>query len=159
MTNHTPADDPSLQRSLDELLDIVDKRNASEHDHEGTTESADDSEQDSAAIQSPTRGLSVTINSPDTLLEAVEAAFRYRGDVEITLADGTVHRGYLFDRRIVEPPTDSTARLITPDADGNRITIRCADIRLIVFSGRDAAAGKSWEHWLRKHGAHQHRCE
>ena len=46
------------------------------------------------------------------LRAALDKAFDYRGDVTITLQDGTSVEGYVFDRRAGEPLADSVVRLI-----------------------------------------------
>ena len=60
----------------------------------------------------------------EDLRQALEKAFDYRGDVTITRKDGTKVEGYIFDRR-----TGKT----------------------LAESGRDTAAGRSWEAWVRKY--------
>lgn len=78
---------------------------------------------------------------------ALDEAFDYRGDVTIHTREGKVIEGYIFDRRSSIP--DPIVRVIPKDTD-QRVTIRYADIARLVFSGRDTAAGKSWETWLKK---------
>jgi hypothetical protein len=82
--------------------------------------------------------------------EALEQAFDYRGDVSITKKDGTVIDGYVFDRKSGQTLHDSWVRVLPKDSN-QRQSIRYADIAALVFSGRDTAAGKSWESWVRKY--------
>jgi len=84
------------------------------------------------------------------LREALEKAFDYRGDVTITLADGTKIEGYIFDRRSGSSLETSFVRLLPKDSS-QRIKISYREIRALEFSGRDTAAGKSWEAWVRKY--------
>jgi len=84
------------------------------------------------------------------LRDALEKAFDYRGDVTITLKDGTQVAGYIFDRRNGATLADSVVRLI-PQNSAERISIAYSNIAALEFSGRDTAAGKSWEAWVRKY--------
>jgi hypothetical protein len=82
--------------------------------------------------------------------QALEKAFDYRGDVTITRKDGSKVEGYIFDRRTGKSLADSAVRLFPKDAD-KKISIPYSDIAAVVFSGRDTAAGKSFEAWVRKY--------
>ena len=82
--------------------------------------------------------------------EALEKAFDYRGDVTITKKDGTVIEGYIFDRKSSPTLSASLVRVLPKDSS-QRQSIPYSDIAGLVFSGRDTAAGKSWEAWVRKY--------
>jgi hypothetical protein len=84
------------------------------------------------------------------LREALEKAFDYRGDVTITRKDGSRVEGYLFDRRSGTTLADSVVRLI-PQNSVEKISVSYSDIAGLAFTGRDTAAGKSWEAWVRKY--------
>jgi hypothetical protein len=84
------------------------------------------------------------------LREALEKAFDYRGDVEITRKDGTKLEGYIFDRVTGTSLNNSFVRLLPKDSN-QRTKIAYADIAALSFSGRDTAAGKSWEAWVKKY--------
>jgi hypothetical protein len=80
----------------------------------------------------------------------IEKAFDYRGDVTVTRKDGSQITGYLFDRRMGKTLSDSVIRLML--ASGNeRPSIPYSEIAGIVFTGRDTAAGKSYEAWVKKY--------
>jgi hypothetical protein len=81
---------------------------------------------------------------------ALEKAFDYRGDVTITRKDGSKIEGYLFDRRSARTLKDSLVRLY-PKNSTDKIAVSYADIAALAFSGRDTAAGKSWEAWMKKY--------
>ena len=82
---------------------------------------------------------------------ALEKAFDYRGDITITRKDGSTVEGYLFDRRSTGPAlSDSVVRLIPKDRD-EKISIPYSDVARLEFSGRDTAAGKSFETWVKKY--------
>jgi len=84
------------------------------------------------------------------LREALEKAFDYRGDVTITRKDGTKLEGYIFDRVSGESLATSFVRLLPKDSN-QRVKIPYSDIAAMVFTGRDTAAGKSWEAWVKKY--------
>ena len=82
--------------------------------------------------------------------EALEKAFDYRGDVTITRKDGSKVEGYLFDRRSGSSLTDSFVRVI-PSTAQTKVNIAYADIAALAFTGRDTAAGKTFEAWVKKY--------
>jgi hypothetical protein len=84
----------------------------------------------------------------EDLRQALERAFDYRGDVLITCKDGAKIEGYIFDRRLGSTLADSFVRLLPKDGSP-KISICYANIGALAFTGRDMAAGKSWEAWLR----------
>jgi hypothetical protein len=86
----------------------------------------------------------------DEIRAALEKAFDYRGDVTITRKDGTKIEGYLFDRRTAATLNESVVRLFPKNAN-EKISISYADIAALSFTGRDTAAGKSWEAWMKKY--------
>jgi hypothetical protein len=86
----------------------------------------------------------------EDLRTGLEKAFDYRGDVTITKKDGTVIEGYLFDRRTGTTLFDSVVRVMPKDAPG-KVAIRYSEIAGLAFTGRDTAAGKSWEAWVKKY--------
>jgi len=88
--------------------------------------------------------------SPEELRDALEQAFDYRGDVLITRKDGTRIEGYIFDRRSGKTLEDSFVRLVPKDG-GSKQSVSYADIAAVAFIGRDMAAGRSWEAWVRQY--------
>ena len=84
------------------------------------------------------------------LLDVLEKAFDYRGDVTLTLKDGSNVEGYIFDRRIESTLAASVVRLF-PKTDPKKITVSCANIAGLAFTGRDTAAGKSFDAWVKKY--------
>ena len=95
------------------------------------------------------QGMVPSISNENELREALEKAFDYRGDITITRKDGTQVEGYLFDRRQGKTLADSLVRILPPN--GPRVSIPYSDVASLTFSGRDSAAGKSWEAWVRKY--------
>lgn len=80
----------------------------------------------------------------------IEKAFDYRGDVTVTRKDNSQITGYLFDRRVGKTLNDSVIRLMLATSN-ERPAIPYSDIAGIAFTGRDTAAGKSYEAWVRKY--------
>ena len=86
--------------------------------------------------------------------EALEKAFDYRGDVTVTRKDGTTIEGYLYDRRSEPTLEASLIRIIPAPKPGvpvERVMIPYADIAALQFTGRDTAAGKTFEAWIKKY--------
>jgi hypothetical protein len=88
----------------------------------------------------------------EELRAALEQAFDYRGDVTITRKDGTQIEGYIFDRIAERVLSSSFVRVLLKDSH-QRVKISYAEIAALAFSGRDPAAGKSWDAWVRKYWA------
>ena len=94
-------------------------------------------------------GWAPALGSDDELLDALEKAFDYRGDVTITCKDGSVVEGYIFDRRTGATLAGSWVRLFPKDSPQKR-SIAYSEIAGLTFSGKDRAAGASWEAWVKK---------
>lgn len=86
----------------------------------------------------------------EELRVALEKAFDYRGDVTLTLKDNSKIEGYLFDRTTGSSLTTSFVRILPKDSH-QKLKIAYADIAALAFTGRDTAAGKSWEAWVGKY--------
>jgi hypothetical protein len=86
----------------------------------------------------------------EELREALEKAFDYRGDVTVTRKDGSKIEGYIFDRVSGKTLASSFVRLLPKDFN-QRVKISYAEIAALAFTGRDTAAGKSWEAWVKKY--------
>jgi hypothetical protein len=82
--------------------------------------------------------------------EALEKAFDYRGDVTLTLKNGRVVQGYVFDRRPGATLETSAVRVIPAD-ERTKVTIAYSEIAALAFTGRDNAAGKTFEAWIKKY--------
>jgi len=88
--------------------------------------------------------------SDDDIRVALEKAFDYRGDVSVTLKNGSKVEGYIFDR-VAGPSLATSFVRILPKASNERLKVCYADISALAFTGRDTAAGKSFEAWIRKY--------
>jgi hypothetical protein len=88
--------------------------------------------------------------SDDDIRVALEKAFDYRGDVTVTLKSGSKVEGYIFDRVAGSTLSTSFVRLL-PKTSNERLKVCYADISALAFTGRDTAAGKGFEAWIRKY--------
>jgi hypothetical protein len=91
-----------------------------------------------------------TLASEEETRKALEKAFDYRGDVTITRKDGSIVEGYLFDRKSGPTLAESLVRVL-PRTSNQRVMIAYSDIAALAFTGRDTAAGKSFEAWVKKY--------
>ena len=82
--------------------------------------------------------------------DALEKAFDYRGDITITRRDGSQVQGYLFDRRTGPTLATSYVRMI-PTGEAAKLSVAYSDIAALGFTGRDTAAGKTFEAWVKKY--------
>ena len=102
------------------------------------------------ALRDNLEGWIPELASVDEVRAALEQAFSYRGDVLITLKDGRKVEGYIFDRRTGRTLTESMVRILPKDG-GAKQSVSYADIAGLSFTGRDMAAGKTWENWVRQY--------
>jgi hypothetical protein len=91
-----------------------------------------------------------TLATEEEIRLALEKAFDYRGDITITKKDGLTIDGYIFDRRTGATLADSRVRLFPKDRD-EKVWVTYAEIARLAFTGRDTAAGKSFETWVKKY--------
>jgi hypothetical protein len=83
------------------------------------------------------------------LRQALEKAFGYRGDVTLTLKNGERIEAFIFDRRTGATLGDSWVHYFAPNAPEKR-KVSYAEIARLEFTGKDRAAGKHWEDWVKK---------
>jgi hypothetical protein len=117
---------------------------------EGSPLNPDDLEVAPGTHRESVQGWVPQLATEEELRIALEKAFDYRGDITITLKNGSKIEGYVFDRVTGSTLETSFIRVLFKDSN-QREKIAYADIRALVFTGRDAAAGKSWEAWVRKY--------
>jgi hypothetical protein len=113
-------------------------------------QSADELEHIAGREKENLEGWIPTLASEDETREALEKAFDYRGDVTLTLKDGRAINGYIFDRRTGASLADSFVRVI-PANERTKLSVPYSDIAALAFTGRDTAAGKSFEAWVKKY--------
>jgi len=117
-------------------------------------QSADELEHIAGREKENLEGWVPTLASDEEIREALEKAFDYRGDVTITLKNGSVVEGYLYDRRSEPTLEASLVRIIPTPKEGvpvERVMVSYADIAALQFTGRDTAAGKTFEAWVKKY--------
>ena len=95
-------------------------------------------------------GWTPELASDAEIREALEKAFDYRGDVTVTRKDGSKVEGYLFDRRNGPTLAQSFVRIIPMNNQG-KLNVAYSDIAALAFTGRDTAAGKTFEAWVKKY--------
>ncbi|MBV6516829.1 MAG: adenosyl-hopene transferase HpnH [Planctomycetaceae bacterium] len=84
----------------------------------------------------------------DAVTQALADAVDFRGDVTLTLHDGTKHVGYIFnaDDRVVE---------YFPANRPDIVTLARHLVVEVEKTGRDMADGKTWEAWVKKYTEHK----
>jgi hypothetical protein len=88
-----------------------------------------------------------TLASDDDLKAALERAFDYRGDVAITTKSGEKIEAFIFNRQTGATLAESWVQYFAPNAADKR-KLAYDQIARLEF-GRDRAAGKHWEDWVK----------
>lgn len=117
---------------------------------EGSPLNPDSLEVAPGIVRETVQGWVPQLATEEELRIALEKAFDYRGDVTLTLRNGSKIEGYIFDRITGKNLTTSFVRVLPSDSS-QRVKIAYADIAALAFTGRDTAAGKSWEAWVHKY--------
>ncbi len=112
--------------------------------------SADESEIAAGREREQLEGWVPELATEDELREALEKAFDYRGDITVTRKDGSQVQGYLFDRRTGTTLANSFVRII-PINEKSKLIIAYSEIAALAFTGRDNAAGKTFDAWVKKY--------
>jgi hypothetical protein len=84
----------------------------------------------------------------DDLRQALGKALDYRGDVTLTLKSGERIVAFIFNCHTGATLAESWVQYYTPSAPEKR-KVGYAEIARIEFSGKDRAAGKHWEDWVK----------
>jgi len=82
------------------------------------------------------------------LRSALEKAFDYRGDVTITTKSGECIEAFIFNRHTGSTLDDSYVQYFAPNVAAKQ-KLSYAEIARLEFSGKDRAAGKHWEDWVK----------
>jgi hypothetical protein len=83
---------------------------------------------------------------------ALEKAFDYRGDVTLTKKNGEKIEGFIYDRRPGKTLEDSAVRVILNNQARGvlvKVNVPYSEIAAIAFSGKDTAAGKQFDLWVK----------
>jgi hypothetical protein len=91
-----------------------------------------------------------TLATDADLRDALEKAVDYRGDVTFTLKSGERIEAFVFNCKSGPTLADSWVQYYTPMAPEKR-KVGYAEIASIEFTGKDRAAGKHWEDWVKKY--------
>ena len=89
-----------------------------------------------------------TLAGDEDLKAAIEKAFDYRGDVTLTLKSGEKIEAYIFNRITGATLADSFVQYFTPKVEEKR-KVSYAEIARLEITGKDRAAGKHWEDWVK----------
>jgi hypothetical protein len=89
-----------------------------------------------------------TLASDDDLREALAKALDYRGDVTLMLKSGERIEAFIFNCHTGVTLAESWVNYYTPSAPEKR-KVGYAEIARLEFSGKDRAAGKHWEDWVK----------
>ena len=89
-----------------------------------------------------------TLAGEEDLRQALEKALDYRGDVTLTLKSGERIEAYIFNRNTGPTLAESWVHYFTPAAPEKR-KVSYAEIARLEFTGKDRAAGKHWEDWVK----------
>ncbi|MCZ6795412.1 MAG: hypothetical protein O7J95_17545 [Planctomycetota bacterium] len=93
------------------------------------------------------QGFSWAGDSREELVQVIDAAFDYRGDVTLSLRSGESITGYVGNR---DRRADRPFVVVFPAAGGAPREIGYDDVQGVSFTGKDTASGRSWETWLKK---------
>lgn len=97
--------------------------------------------------------------TPEEIRAAFDKAFDFRGDITITLKNGEKIEGYIFDRRASSPRLEDCVVRVMPRNDPGKLSIPYSEIAALAFTGKDTAAGKSFEAWVKKYNEKKARGE
>ena len=112
------------------------------------TDARQTEEERNASAMTASQGMAADAEDAAGLSRLLEAAIDYRGDVTLHRISGDPVVGYIFDidgRR--SPPV---VRLLPADG-GPRIALPLTEVSKVEVTGRDTAAGRSFETWVRKY--------
>ncbi|MGD0790023.1 MAG: hypothetical protein ABR912_16255 [Terracidiphilus sp.] len=104
------------------------------------------------AEQENLEGWVPALANDEDLRQAMEKARDYRGDVTLTLKSGERVEAFIFNCQTGPTLEDSFLQCFTARATEKR-KVSYADIASVEFSGKDRAAGKHWEDWVKAYNA------
>ena len=93
------------------------------------------------------QGATFTFQSEADRVDGIDKAFDYRGDVTLTMSNGTLVEGFMSNREAKASPP--RVQFFVKGEDTPQV-IPYADITAIAFTGKDTADGKSWDAWVSK---------
>jgi len=111
----------------------------------------EEAEEKLGTVHENLQGWVPTLATEEEIRAAFEKAFDYRGDLAITLKNGEKIEGYIFDRRAGNTRLSECVVRVMPKDRPGRVTIPYSEIAALAFTGKDTAAGKSFEAWVKKY--------
>ncbi len=96
----------------------------------------------------PLEGWVPTLASDEDLRQALDKALDYRGDVTLTLKNGERIEAFIFNSKTGPTLAESFLQYYTPSSPEKR-KLSYSDIARVEFTGKDRAAGKHWEDWVK----------
>src|SRR5690348_4102316 len=100
------------------------------------------------AVHEDLEGAVPSLATDEEVRQALEKAFDYRGDVSITTKAGAKIEAYIFNRQTGTTLADSYIQYFAPNVAAKQ-KLSYADIARLEFTGKDRAAGKHWEDWVK----------
>lgn len=85
-----------------------------------------------------------------SLNQKIEDAFQYRGNVTLTLTNGTSVEAFVYNREFDNPRLKHDNFIEVYLTDGRSQVFSISEIKDILFTGEDCAAGKSYADWIAK---------
>ena len=79
------------------------------------------------------------MNDSKSVAEQIELAYDYRGHVTLTLNDGKVVEGFLFNREVTPLKGEAYVEMIPKDSD-ERLRFATKDVKSVAITGKDFAA-------------------
>ena len=93
-------------------------------------------------------GSTADLSSEQATRAAIEKAFDYRGDVTLLFRTGEVVECYVFNRYEGATLAESWLQYFVAGDEAKR-KASYDQVKGLVFSGKDRAAGKHWEDWVK----------
>ena len=112
---------------------------------------ADELENAPGTVHENLEGWIPSLATEEEIRVAFEKAFDYRGDLILTLKNGEKIEGYIFDRKNDGPTLRDCMIRVMPKGRSEKLKISYSDIAALSFTGKDTAAGKSFEAWVKKY--------
>ena len=100
------------------------------------------------AVHENLEGSVPSLATDEEVRQALEKAFDYRGDVTITTKAGAKIEAYIFNRQTGSTLAESYVQYFAPNV-ANKQKLSYAEIARLEFTGKDRAAGKHWEDWVK----------
>ena len=96
-----------------------------------------------------TQGMVLRLGDFEQTRNALELTRDYRGDTTIHLKSGEPLNGFVFS--VEGKSLDELAIRMDLPGDAERKLVLASEISHIELDGRDPAAGKSWEKWVKRY--------